>query len=532
MMPTLMSMRLRPKTLVVALMGGLALFVLARGAWIARFEPVTSDRYLWGAIHVHSTLSDGLAPLDEIAREAREARVGIVLLSDHGAPHPEAAVIDETIDGVRFIGGSEVGIPDGHLIVSAVDRLPKYKLPPFPPDAVADVDEWGGFSVLTYPEDPIHRWRYWEEDFAPDAMELINVTSYFRASSLWEKLDWAVFSVFDRHYYISGFTSPDDALERWDELLTRAPVWGFYAANAHGGFPLTEELIIGAPSYATAFSYAGFGIDRKFAEDPERAIRRGEFFAIVRGAGEPERFEFTQDSHGTLRVVVEAAELSPRIVLKRNGAVIGETSEPELVHPADSPGVYRAEVYLEGHPLLSPDVPWISSNPIFVDVEFPGIAGAELTCDDVDRIALSTLQIETDDESTASLEYAPSGALTLSYHLSQATEEKIDRWVALARREAVDLSGYRGVHVAGTAPEPMRYWIELRAGDRGYYATFEAGPETEETAIPWRRFYPTLGERTPIPLSEVDAMFVAVNTSSSYTGFSSELTLSELGWCR
>ena len=137
-------------------------------------------------------MSDGLAPLEEIAVQARGARVGVVLLSDHGPPHREASLFDETMGGVRFIGGSEVGMPEGHLIVSGVDALPDYHLPPFPPDAVLDVRTWGGFSVLTYPEDPTHRWGYWEEDFTPDGIEIINVTSYFRASSHWDKLDWAV----------------------------------------------------------------------------------------------------------------------------------------------------------------------------------------------------------------------------------------------------------------------------------------------------------------------------------------------------
>jgi len=233
-----------------------------------------------------------------------------------------------------------------------------------------------------------------------------------------------------------------------------------------------------------------------------------------------------------IRVVVDAPELSPRIVLKRDGAVIAETNDPELRHPASSPGVYRAEIYLEDHPLLAPDVPWILSNPIFVDVEFSELGTVKLVCTDVDRVALSELHVEKDDESKATLEHGLEGELTLTYDLSQATEDNVDRWVALARREPVDLSDYRGVVVAGTAPEPMRYWIELRAGDRGYYATFKVGPEAGKTAIPWRQFYPTVGERKPIPLSEVDALFVTVNTSSSYTGFSSQLTLSELGWCR
>src|SRR3990172_13070040 len=114
---------------VAVLVLGLGL-LLARGLSLTRYAPETSDSYVWGAFHVHSTLSDGLAPLEDIAREAKEARVGFVMLSDHGAPHPEAATLKRTLDGVRFIGGSEGGVPDGHLIVSDVRELPLYTLPP------------------------------------------------------------------------------------------------------------------------------------------------------------------------------------------------------------------------------------------------------------------------------------------------------------------------------------------------------------------------------------------------------------------
>ena len=529
-------MRVRPKTLFAVLVGGIALVVVTRGLWIAGYEPVTSDSYLWGGFHVHSTMSDGLASLEEIAVQARRARVDVVLLSDHGPPHREAALLDETdemIGGVRFIGGSEVGMPEGHLIVSGVDALPDYNLPPFPPDAVADVATWGGFSVLTYPEDPTHRWRYWGEDFTPDGIEIINVTSYFRASSLWDKLLWAVFSVFNRYYYVSGFRSPAYALERWDELLTRGRVWGFYAANAHGGFPLTEEHMVEVPSYETALSYVGFGIDRKFKDELERAIREGEFFSIVRGAGEPSRFEFVRGDDGRLRVSVEVEELSTRIVLKRDGDVVAETeAEDELFVAATTPGVYRVEVYLEDHALLSSDVPWILSNPIFVNVEPLEPRVTQLECTDIDFIELSAFRIEKDDESSASLELEPSGELTLTYDLSKATDDKIDRWVALALRQPIDLSGYRGVVISGSGPRPMRYWIEVRAGDRGHYATFKVDRESGASAIPWSRFYPTVGERDSIPLAEIDAVFIAANTSSSRTGFSSELTLMEMGWCR
>ena len=66
--------------------------------------------------------------------------------------------------------------------------------------------------------------------------------------------------------------------------------------------------------------FVGLGIEPRFKDAPEEAIRQGKFFAIVRAAGEPRRFEFTRsDKDDTLRVIVdvEVDELAPRLVLKQ-----------------------------------------------------------------------------------------------------------------------------------------------------------------------------------------------------------------------
>jgi hypothetical protein len=523
--------RRRTGRVALVILGALGGLLLARGMLLVGYEPVRSDRYLWGAFHVHSTMSDGLLPLEGIAREAKSARVSFVLLSDHGAPHPEASLVHESLDGVRFIGGSEVGLPDGHLIVSGVSRIPSYALPPFPPDAIAEAAEWGGVAVVTYPEDPVQQWRYWESDFVPHGIEIINVTSYFRAASSWKRLRWAFFSLFSRYYYISGFEPPTYALERWDELLERGRVSAFYASNAHGGFPLTEKTTIEVPSYGTALGYVGLGVDRRYEDAPEEAIRKGDFFTLVRAAGEPERFEFAEDP-GELRVLLESRVAGARIDLKRNGRVVASSGTGSLRHPASDPGVYRVEVHLEDHPLLPADVPWILSNPIHAGFEPVPTAPAGLDCESVDEVPAGELRVERDDESTASIDLLDSGSLRLSYHLSRSTPERVDRWVALALRKGLDLSPYRGIYLEASSPEPMRYWVEVRAGDDGHYGSVKVLPNGGPVAVPWNRFYPTLGEERSLPLSKIDAVFVTVNTANSRTGFSAELTLAKLGFCR
>jgi hypothetical protein len=527
--------------LVVVVLTGL-------GIPLVTYAPPVSDRYLWGAMHVHSSFSDGRASIEEVARAAARSRVDFVMLSDHGAPHRDAALVDDTVDGVRLIGGSEVALPEGNLVVSDVDTLSRFKLPAYPPDAIADVRGWGGIAIIAHPDDPAHRWTYWEHDLLPDGLEVLDVTSQFRESSAFAKLRWAWFSLFSSYYSIRGFLPPTRTLDRWDELLERGPVWGFYAVNAHGGFPLSEtgrDVAIPFPSYETVFSYLGLGVERRevYEHDPMRAIRRGEFFMVVRGAGEPEKFVFRAAGDkppgsfvppdSALHVEVEAPGLSPRIVLKREGETITETTQAELDFEASN-GVYRVEVYLEEHPLLGSGVPWILSNPIFVGMSYPPVAVEELTCSEIEPLALEGLNLEKDDESSGTIEFLEGGRVKLFYRLSLATPEVPDRWVAFALRKPLDLSAYRGLVLEADVSRPMRFWIELRSAERRHHASIKLDKGPNRVTVPWTRFYNAMsGTREPPPaLGELDALFLTVNPVNSYTGFRRGLDVTTFGGCR
>ena len=517
------------RRVIVSLALLVALFVLIRGLILTTYAPPTSDAYLWGAFHVHSTLSDGLGSLEEIASQARDARVAFLLMSDHGAPHVATAG-STTVNGVRFVGGSEVGLPEGRLIVSGAQSLPRYALPSYPPAAARDIREWGGMAVLAYPDDSRYRWSYWDDDFLPDGIEVLNLTSYLRAGSVWRVLTWAGFSLFNRHYFVSGLESPAYALSRWDELLSRSYVVGFYASNAHGGFHLGDSVSVPIPSYRMSLGFVGLGINHRYRDQPERAVRAGDFFSVVRGAGEPEQFEFERGSDGRIRVTVEAAEeLSTRVVLKKDGLVVAKTRDGNLVYQPGR-GVYRAEVYLEAHRMLAADVPWILSNPIGVDVAYPTPPSDALPCTPRTALALDEFRIESDGDSNASIELTPSGPLTLSYYWSQATAESPERWVALALRRSLDLSATTGVYIDARAPEPMRYQIEVRSAVTHYHASAMIR-EGDRVTVPWGQFYSQSGAREPTPPTEVEALLIEVTDSTARTGFGSTLLVESVGLC-
>jgi hypothetical protein len=345
---------------------------------------------------------------------------------------------------------------------------------------------------------------------------------------------------------MKDITTPQAALERWDELLTRRKVFGFYACNAHGGFPITQESSVNVPipSYAAAFSLVGLAVDKKYEDAPDGAVRNGDFFSVLRGAGEPTAFEFSAEIDGRrfpsgstisgspeIIVRAETKGMSPRLVLKKDGQVLSTSKEKELRFSAQSPGVYRAEIYLDDHRFLSPHVPWILSNPIFVDPSSEKFVPEELPCDVKRLISLDGLAVEKDEDSSAVYSPVDEGA-TLAYHLEEATPEKINRWVALALRNPLDLSPYAGFYMVAESKDYMRYQTEIRSGEKSFYASAKLYPETENRVyIPFVEFYATFGGRETIPLDSIDSFFITVNTSSSRTGFSSSLTIKEMGFC-
>jgi len=352
---------------------------VATGLRYASYAPQRSDTYIWGVYHVHSTMSDGLQPPEEIAVQARATGVSLVLLTDHGRPNLASSSYRKIIDGVTVVGGSEASLPDGHLTFFGAQEAPGFRLSSFPPEAMDDARGWGAFPVLAYPDDPDYGWRYWDRDLRPGGIEVLNLFTCLRGASWAARLQLAMFYPFSRYYFLKSIAVPAESLAHWDDFLQRGKIWGFEASDAHGGFRVGSWLAMKVPSYADTFSFVGMGISRRYQADPEAAVRRGDFFNCVRGAGEPERFEFSARDglrdfpsgsevavHASLHVAVLAGKQPVRVVLKKDGAVVREVDGEHLDLENAEAGVYRVEVFLMAHPFLRPNVPWILSNPIFV----------------------------------------------------------------------------------------------------------------------------------------------------------------------
>ncbi|GEM_PF-450478 len=519
------------------------LYYLWTGIRYALYEPELSDNFFWVAYHVHSSLSDGLESPEEILSSAQKARISLILLNDHGSPNLLSSKLRMKLKDVYLVGGSEASLPEGRLNFFGAKTFTHFKLPPYPPEAIQDIRDWGGFTVLAYPEDPKNRWNYWEDDLLPDGIEIINASTEFRRLSLGALVKTLLYYPFSPYYFLKNLKRPEFSLQAWDELLRRGKVFGFFASNAHGGFKLGKKLRIKIPSYESSFLLLSLGIRKERKDSLESSVRGGDFFSCVRGAGEPQEFEFyARDnekifypgsdlhSEADLYVKVSSKKYKCKIVLKKDGEKVGEETSGELYLKKIKDGTYRAEVYLLEHPFLPQDVPWIISNPIFKGKLFSVPLVKERKASRMLPLDLSSLRVEKDESSEASYKIFKDCAL-LDFHLGGKNRSEEEHWCALALRSKIDLSLYEGIYFRGSSDQLLRFWVELRSGKDWYFASLKLNPGRENRVqIPFDRFYRINGGRERPPLKDIDSLFITFNTSNLEPGVSGRLCIREMGF--
>jgi len=519
------------------------LYYIISGIYQFRYKPDRSDNYIWGAYHVHSNFSDGLHPPSKIVPHAKKSRTSLVILTDHGGPNFFVSDYKKQVDNVQIIGGSETGSPHGHLNSFGMDFIPFFKFAPYPADALEDIRECGGFSVLAYPEDPTHLWKYWDPDFNPDGIEIINITTYFKKQNIWQIFKTIIYYPFSRYYFLKFYKKPDYPLRRWDELLARKKAFGFYAVNAHGKLPLTKKTGIPFPSYKNLFSIAGMGINKKYSDNPLKAVIKGDFFSLIRGAGEPELFEFYavqknkklpggSSLKGKVKLITKLSANNKKfkIILKKNGEKIKSTNSQTMEYNTEEEGVYRVEIYLLEHPLLKPDVPWIISNPVFLNTKQKAKESFLPKINKRLKIDLTKLKLDKDKKSSGSFSIKDKTAV-FKYHLAKAEKKEVDRWCTLSLRKRINLSGYKGVYIKAWSDKYMRYWVKFRTDKATYFSSIKFYSEKEhQSYLDFNKFYKIDRKKTDIPLDKIQEFALSINSENSRTDFSSTLKIKEIGF--
>ena len=248
-----------------------------------------------GAIHVHTTVSDGAGTPDEVAPAAARAGLDFVVLTDHGdgtrLPTPPRYV-----DGVLLIDAVEISTTGGHYIALGLGQAP-YRLAGEPRDVIEDVTRLGGFGIAAHPDSPKSElaWREWQAPF--EGLEWLNADSAWRdeRGARW-LARWSAYWLRGPEVIASLLDRPRTTLARWDALNRRRAVVGVAGHDAHARMgprgdwePGDGGYSLRLPSYEAAFrafSLSSGALDGR-THSTRRRTRRGR--RARRHAGGPRR---------------------------------------------------------------------------------------------------------------------------------------------------------------------------------------------------------------------------------------------------
>ena len=344
-----------------------------------------------GAIHVHSTYSDGGGTVPDIVQAGRNAGLDFLVLTDHDTLQPRSDGHQGYHDGLLLLVGEEVNTSAGHLLALGADRDVEQKGPLGLPALLEEISEAGGLSIAAHPTGR-RPWTDWTLK-EMDGLELLNADTAWRDDSVVEMARALVFLPFlPDGVFNSLIDRPDEAIRIWLHRALRQHVTVVGSVDAHERVPLWGDRYLSFPTYERLFglirTYVITGTELTGDADVDEeillnAVRRGDCYLVLEGY-EPApgfSFELTMGAdtrpmgsriefQAGARLHVAAPSSGPvRIRLYRNEVPLVETEGHELFVEVPGPGVYHTEVYQSRTTLLRGERQriWIISNAIRVE---------------------------------------------------------------------------------------------------------------------------------------------------------------------
>jgi hypothetical protein len=488
-----------------------------------------------GAIHIHTTHSDGGGTPEEVVQAARAEGLDFVVITDHN--NLGAKPFEGYHDGILVLVGSEISTDQGHIVGLGM-RAPVFCFCGDARESLDDVRELGGLPIVAHPlresgDYGANTWTGWNLP-GPWGMELMNGKSQLDDAG-W--LGWlrmlALYPVNSRLSLLSLGSRPRATLDRWDEHLAHRSVVGTFGADAHSRIPITKKKGIRFPPYGPLIGLTRNHVllDRPLTGEAEtdtkalvEAIAHGRLYVAVDGLAPGAGFSFTAEADGrrftmgetltdaaapTLRVAGRLPE-GARVDLFKDGQILTSAPAP-LTLEAPGEGVYRIEAYAPGW-----TVPWVLSNPIYV-------MSAERAREREARAAWpepvepppatrlldgfeegSSFRAEFDESSAMEMPaFDPQGgvdggrAARLAFRLGAPGPGRAYTWCALVSREARDLSGTKGLTFWIRGDGVYRIWVQVRdenpaSADEGtewWFGSVRTSREWRRVAIPYDRLY-------------------------------------------
>jgi hypothetical protein len=562
---------------VAAIVATSALLLLRALLWrpLSVSGPVPAGHLaIAGAVHVHTTLSDGGGTPQEVIGAARAAGLSFVVLTDHD--NLDAKPLEGYHDGVLVIVGTEVSTTAGHLLGLGIPD-PDFRFSGDALDSIEDVRDLGGVSFAAHPLSPRRsfQWTGWDLP-GPWGLELLNGDSQWRETSRWTLFQTAaLYGLNPRYALLASLVSPDATLRRWDSLLEERDVPGIVGADAHSRIVVGRGSVLRFPSYESSLSVAKnhvlldsslTGDQRRDARSIILALAQGRSYIGLDALAPADGFYFFGESGGERWRMGDTAPASSRPTLEAGGALPkgthvrllrdGNTAVEGLGHvalPSAAPGVYRVECRVPGWP-----IPWILSNPIYVFDEtqkasrqrraawppppdppskvtlldsFEGHTVFEGASDSLSRLNVPILDPHGG--------VGGSGAARMEFHLGVPQPGHPHTFCAIINRASRDLSGKSGITFWIRADGVYRLWVQVRDenpastddGTEWWFASVRTSPEWRHVAVPFRRFR-SIDRHTDgrLDLDKVRAIVFVLDKGAVKVGTSGTIWLDDVGF--
>jgi hypothetical protein len=341
-----------------------------------------------GIIHAHTSIGGhSTGTFDELISASNENELDFVVMTEHTSELYDTSAM--TLQGVHgktlFVGGNEVSTIDNDRFLVITGDADIYKgNTTKTADFIEQIHAENKLLFASYPEKLQNR----TADF--DGIEIFSLNTNAK------KMNAALF-LFDALWSYSSypelliskyFVRPDDNLAFYDEQTKSRKLTLFAGSDAHSniGFHLFGDdanhkiINLKFDDYATIFRVMRTHIllakDKPLTqENLITALKSGNCYVGFDALGDTTGFSFSANDkiqgdevslQNSVNLKVNAPQ-SARFILYRNGEKVHEQSDTnEMNFDAKESGTYRVEVYLDS--LESPfnSIPWILSNPIYV----------------------------------------------------------------------------------------------------------------------------------------------------------------------
>ena len=528
-----------------------------------------------GAIHVHTSRSDGSGTVDDVAAAAARAGLQFVVFSDHGdARRP--AMDPSYRHGVLCIDAVEISSSGGHILAIGLTKAAPYPLGGEPRDVIDDVRRLGGMSIVAHPTSgkPELQWQDWDASF--DGIEWLNADSEWRDEGVmtlgralltypWRRVE-TMAMLLDR---------PGPLFVRWDRLLQSRRVIAIAGADAHAslGFsgqenPYGDGALVALPDYEPSFKTFSVALPAArltgdAAADAQTVIgelRTGRVYSAIDGLARPARLRFSArsgarhaqggeslpiDGPVTIEVATNAPDRS-RIHLLRDGRVVAAATGSILRHHAsEQTAVYRTEVYLPRSEERG--VPWLVSNPIFVGgaavpvspsfvpaFESPVYSADQLAKALTDGVLRNGWGIEASD-GTVAVPDASGSSLMLHFGLRGAPD--LSPYVAVGIPAGKDITNFTRVAFRARASRPMRAWVQLwttvPTGNQYWRRSVYLDETSRDISVPFEEMLPSpAGAPRQVPLRRIISLMFAVDTVHTPLGTTGDIWIDDVRYQR